>query len=70
MGSWYHSVGGTIVRDEEEWERLEQILDMTAEEWEAEVREVNQDDEELNLEEDDEEQLDAEPGVSGISRFP
>ena len=46
---------------EEEWERLEQILDMTAEEWEAELQEVNQDDEELNLEEDDEEQLDAEP---------
>ena len=43
---------------------------MTAEEWEAEVQEVNQDDEELNPEEDDEEQLDAEPGVSGISRFP
>ena len=35
---------------------------MTAEEWEAEVQEVNQD-EELNPEEeeDDEEQLDAEP---------
>ena len=36
---------------------------MTAEEWEAELQEVNQDDEELNPEEeeDEEEQLDAEP---------
>ena len=46
---------------EEDWEQLKQILDMTAEEWNAELKELNQEDEEDENKEEDE-QEDAGPG--------
>ena len=53
LGKWNH---WSLFKHEgeEDWEQLEQILDMTAEEWNAELKELNQEDEEDEDKEEDE----------------